>query len=134
MGVELYWDNDERTVLLMEIDGAWTWDELFAVLDKVKKVTAAASVELGAIIDVSAGAIFPGGSVFTPTALENARRMLKMGDGRMGPVVVAGANGLIRAVVNAAAQLDRSIAASVQFARTADEARALLAQRMAVTA
>lgn len=134
MGVELYWDNDERTVLLMEIDGAWTWDELFTVLDKVKKVTAAASVEMGAIIDVSAGAIFPGGSVFTPTALENARRMLKMGDGRMGPVVVAGANGLIRAVVNAAAQLDRSIAASVQFARTADEARALLAQRMAVTA
>ena len=37
MGIELYWDNDEQTVMLCEVDRSWTWDEMDAVLDKVKK-------------------------------------------------------------------------------------------------
>lgn len=130
MSIELYWDNDERTVLLLEIDGAWTWDEMDAMLAKIKKVTDAATFEMGAIIDVSAGVTFPGGSMFTPTAFEHAKQMLRMGEGGTGPVVIVGANSLIRTVYNAMVQLDPQKMGSVQFAQTQDQARSMLSERM----
>ena len=81
MGIELYWDNDEQTVMLCEVDRSWTWEEMDAVLDKVKKVTDRSEYTIGAILDLRQGVHFPGGTIFTPTALSHARKMLKMGEG-----------------------------------------------------
>lgn len=129
MGIELYWDNDERTVMLCEITGSWTWDEMYQTLEKIKKVTDAADYEIGAILDVSQGISVPGGTIFTPTALEHAKRMLKMGEGGTGPVVIVGANPMIRTIYQTFHNLDRKALGNVRFAATVDEARAMLAQR-----
>jgi hypothetical protein len=126
MGIELYWDNDERTVMLCEIAGHWTWDELFDTLRKIKQVTDKAEYEIAAILDLTGGASIPGGSLFTPTAFEKAKQMLKMGEGGTGQIVVVGANGMIRAAYHAIYGLSPRILSNIRFADSADQARRLL--------
>lgn len=127
MGIELYWDNDEQSVMLCEVDRHWTWDEMDVLLDKVKKTTDRSERVLGAILDLRQGVHFPGGSFLTPAALSRARKMLKMGDGvQQGPVVVVGASPLIRTVHKTLAKMDKTGLNNVSFAETLDEARDIL--------
>ncbi len=130
MAIELYWDNDERTVMLCEVRDPWTWDDLFDMLNKIKKVTERSTVTVGAILDVADGFKIPGGSLFSPTAFENAKKMFKLGEGGTGPVVVVGASAFIKTVYNAALTIDRKALSHFAFAVTVDEARAHLSRVM----
>ncbi len=130
MPIELYWDNDEQTVMLCEIRDPWTWDDLFATLEKMKKVTDRASYTIGAILDVTGGVKLPGGSLFSPATRDNALKMIKMGEGGSGPVVVVGASPMIKAIHTAALTLDRHAASHFRFVKTMDEARNLMAQML----
>jgi ABC-type glycerol-3-phosphate transport system substrate-binding protein len=130
MAIELYWDNDEQTVMLCEVRDPWTWDDLFDTLGKIKKVTDRSPVTIGAILDVSHGITIPGGSLFSPATFENAKKMIKMGEGGTGPIVVVGANPLIKAVYNAAGTIDRKALSNFAFVPTLDEARAHLERVM----
>ena len=126
MGIELYWDNDTDTVMLCEFGQQWTWDELDAAMAKVKRITDSADREIAAIIDVRRGVNFPGGTIFSPAAFEQAKKMLRMGEGGRGPVVVVGASPLIKTVYNTVRSLDPNGLSNVSFAATLDEARTFL--------
>lgn len=132
MGIELYWDNDEQTILLCEFDGRWTWDEMFKMLNGIKKVTDNADREIGAIIDVRNGLNFPGGALLSADNFEKARQVLKMGDGGTGPIVIVGANGAVKTIYNTMASLNKTAAANIHFADTLKQARAFLQDRMLV--
>ncbi|MDZ4767872.1 MAG: hypothetical protein SGJ24_02000 [Chloroflexota bacterium] len=129
MGIELYWDNDARSVMLVEVRGAFTWDEMITVLDRIKKVTDKSTFEIGAILDVSAGVKFPGGSVFTPTGLAHAKHLLSMGKDGTGPVVVVGMDGLIRKVYDWFTSMDKHAFANVRLTDTLDQAQSYMTQR-----
>ncbi len=127
MGIELYWDNDDQTVMLCEVDSHWTWDEMDALLEKVKRTTDQAPAPLGAILDLSRGVHFPGGSFLTPAALSRAKRMLKMGEGEhQGPVAVVGASPIIRTIHKTLQKMDKNGLNNVTFASTVEEARAVM--------
>lgn len=128
MSIELYWDNDDQTVMLCEFPRKWTWDDMYAMLTKVKRVTDRSEREIGAILDVRQGVSIPGG-IFTPSTYEHAKQMLKMGEGGSGPVVVVGASPLIKTVANAVRTIDQQAVSNVSFVDTLDEARAILMQR-----
>lgn len=129
MGIELYWNNDEETVMLMEFNGAWTWEEMYAVLDKVKKVTDKSPIVLGAILDLTHGARFPGGSPFTSQTRDHGQRVLKMGEGGSGPIAVVGAGGFFRTVFKALLAMDPDRLSHIRFVDTMDEAEAFMAQQ-----
>ncbi|MDZ4764082.1 MAG: hypothetical protein SGI73_05970 [Chloroflexota bacterium] len=126
--IELYWDNDEQTVLLCEFHAGWTWDEMYKTLDAIKKITDSTDYEIAAIVDIQEGVGIPGGSIFNKRTFEHAKKMLQMGEGGTGPLVIVGANPLIRMVHETFKTLDRNIANSVNFAKTLDEARDILAR------
>lgn len=126
MGIELYWDNDADTVMLCEFGREWTWDELDAALAKIKRITDNADREIAAIIDVRKGVNFPGGTIFSPAAFEQAKKMLKMGEGGRGPVMVVGASPLIKTVYNTMRGLDPKGLSNVALVATLAEARAKL--------
>jgi hypothetical protein len=131
MGIELYWDNDEQTVMLCEVDGPWTWDELYDTVLKIKKVTDRTDHEVGAILDVSRGLFMSPGAIFSASGWENMKRILALGDDKgTGPLVIVGANSVIRRMYDTIKNFDPHKFRNVQFADTADQARALLAQRM----
>ncbi len=129
MGIELYWNNDEETVMLVDVDGAWTWDDMYAVLNKVKKVTDKSPIVLGAILDLTNGARFPGGSPFTSKTLDHGQRVLKMGEGGTGPIAVVGAGGFFRTVFKALLAMDPDKLAHIRFVDTMAEAEAFMAEQ-----
>lgn len=131
MGIELYWDDDARTVMLMEVRDQWTWDELTETLNKVKRVTDTAGYEIGAILDLGPSLRIPGGTIFTPGALTYARKVLQMSEGGSGPVVVVGGGPVIKTIAGAVKALDAGAVSKVRFADTVDAARALLNADMA---
>lgn len=130
MAIELYWDNDERTIMLCEFRDPWTWDDLFGMLNKVKKVTDNSPVTVGAILDVSQGFKLPGGALFSPATFEKAKQIFKMGEGGSGPVVVVGASPFIKTVYNAAKTIDKNALNHFSFVQTVDQARTLLNEQL----
>jgi len=129
MGIELYWDNDAQTVLLVEFAAKWTWDELDAMLIKIKKTTDKAAPQIiAAIIDLRVGGHLPGGTIFSPGAVNQAKKILSMGEGATGPVVVVGGGGLIRAAYNLMRGIDPTAVSNVSFADSIDAARDRLKQ------
>jgi ABC-type glycerol-3-phosphate transport system substrate-binding protein len=127
MGIELYWDNDEQTVILVEMQGKWTWDEMYEALQKVKRITDRSPVVLGAILDLTHGASFPGGSPFNATTYGHGQRVLKMGEGGTGPIAVVGANPFFRKVFEVFLSMDRDKLAHIRFVDTLEEAGAFMA-------
>jgi ABC-type glycerol-3-phosphate transport system substrate-binding protein len=128
MGIHLQWDDDAHTILRCAFDPQWTWDDLYAIADEVKAITDNAPQTISAIIDLTDGMTIPGGNFFSPTSLENARKLLTLGEGGTGPIVIVGANSLIKMVYTSFKGMDkRAAAADVTFTDTLDEARAHLA-------
>ncbi len=130
MAIELFWDNDEKTVMLCEIKNPWTWNQLFSTLEKIKQVTDRSTHTIGAILDLTDGASVPGGSIFNPTTLGYAKKMFQMGEGGTGPIVVVGASPMIRTVYNAALTIDREKLSHFTFAKALDEGREIIYEKM----
>lgn len=133
MGIELYWDNDEQTIMLCEFEKSWTWDDLFATFDKIKKVTATRDHVIGAILDIGHGVKIPGGSIFNLETRNKAMQMLKMGGGEKGPMVIVGANSFIKAIYHAVGTIDSKAQDDIYFAKTLAEAREIMDRRLTQT-
>src|SRR6185369_4744326 len=124
MPVTNIWDNDEKTIIRMEVSGRWTWDEMYAastagyaMLDSVNHV-------VYPIIDFS-------GSLGMPNnAITHARNMMGKQHPRTGMSVFVGANTLFvslwRVFVRLYALMSRE--QDFTFANSLDEARGLIAQ------
>ncbi len=133
MGIELYWDNDEQTVMLCEFDKHWTWDEMFETLNNIKKVTDKREDVIGALIDVTRGISIPGGSIFNVETRDKAMQMLKMSENGKGPMVIVGAGGFFKTLATAFNMItsDKNVLADVYFADTLTQARDIMARRLA---
>jgi RNA-binding protein YhbY len=132
MSVDLYWDNDEQTIVLCEFSKGWTWEALFGALNKIKTITQNRDVLVGAIVDMSKGLGVPNGSLFSPETRDKAKQMLQMSADGKGPIAIVGANGVIQLVAKAFALVDKNALKDVYFVDTVDEARRVLAKRLAV--
>ncbi|MDX2159965.1 MAG: hypothetical protein SF162_01445 [bacterium] len=130
MGIELYWDNDERTVMLCEVRDPWTWEDLFTTLEKIKKITDRSETTIGAILDLTEGVTIPGGSIFNPTVFNHAKTMLQMGEGGTGPLVIVGVSPMIRTVFNAFRGMDREATSNITFTPSLDEGRRIMTGKM----
>lgn len=127
MGIELYWDNDAQTVIWCEFDRDWTWDDLDAIITKIKRITDHATTPIAAIIDVRRGVNLPGGSFLSPAAFQQARKLLTLGEGGItAPVVVVGASPLIKTIYSTVRTMDKNGLSNVSFAETLDQARTYL--------
>lgn len=132
MSVDLYWDNDEQTIILCEFSKGWTWEALFGALNKVKTITQSRSDTVGAIVDMSQGLGVPNGSLFSIETRDKAKQMLQMSADGKGPIAIVGANGVIKLVSKAFALVDKNALKDVYFVDSTDEARQILAKRLAM--
>ncbi|MEL7436046.1 MAG: hypothetical protein AAFN11_19025 [Chloroflexota bacterium] len=133
MAIDLFWDNDEQTVLLAEFNGKWTWDELHKLLTTVKRLSDERGQVFGAILDLRNGMHLPGGNIFNKEGLEQFKKLVALGgdDEQKGPVVVLGMNGVIKMIFDAIANFDKSLVSEVNFAKTEDEAREVIYKAVA---
>lgn len=129
MAIDLYWDDDELTTLLCVFDGRWTWDELYATLDTIKHITEDVTHEVAAIIDIRKGMSFPGGSPLSLQSLENAKKLLRMGESGTGIIFIVGANAVIRTMYETMHALNPQSLAKVRFTDSVRLAREMLRER-----
>lgn len=132
MSIELYWDDDEQTVMLCEFNGRWTWDELHAMLLKVKRVSQERQQVFGAILDVRNGMQIPGGNLLSRQTLDNFQKLMRLGSDGKGPVVVLGMGGMVKSVFDAIRRVDARSMQDVYFASDEDEARDKIYAAMAL--
>ncbi len=128
MGIDLFWDNEEQTVFLVEFNGDWTWDDLNAVLKTTTRISKERGLLMGAILDLRNGLRIPGGSIFNREGINQFKDLIAMSNSGQenGPVVIVGMSGMIKTVFDAAVKIDRNAAQSVHFASTMSQARALM--------
>ena len=132
MAIELFWDNDEQTVMLMEFEKGWTWEELFETLNTVKQVTEKRDYPIGAILDLRTGFSIPGGSIFSFEARNQAKKMLAMSNGNKGPMAIVGAGSMLKTLVQAFNMVDKNALNDVYFVDTMTEAQQIMAHEVAV--
>lgn len=130
MKIDLYWDNDDQTMLLCEFHAGWTWDDLMAVLRTVKRLSEERKEVFGALIDLRNGMTLPGGTIFNAEGMARFQQIMQLGSNGKGPVAVVGAGAMIRMVVDAIRRVNASVVEDVVFAQTLDEARESLYPRL----
>lgn len=128
MSIDLFWDNEEQTVFLVEFNGRWTWEDLNKVLKTSARISAERNQIMGAILDVRKGLNLPGGSIFNREGMNQFKQLLEMSNGGQenGPVVIVGMTGMIKTIFDTVTKMDKNAAKSVHFASNMSEARALM--------
>jgi hypothetical protein len=130
MKIDLYWDDDDQTMLLCEFQAGWTWDDLMAVLRTVKRLSDERQQVFGALIDLRHGMTLPGGSILNAEGLKQFQQIMQLGADGKGPVAVIGAGTMIRMVMDAIRRVNPSALEDVVFTNTLEEARRLLYPRV----
>ena len=133
MAIDLFWDDEEQSVLLAEFNGKWTWDELHKTIRAIKRLSRERGTVFGAILDLRNGMQLPSSNIFSKETLDQFKRLLSLSgdDDKQGPVVVLGVNGMIKMVFDAIKQVDKSVVESVAFAKSESDARNIIYQAVA---
>ncbi len=123
MAIVTRWDNKKKTVILLEFESEWTWEELEAAVRKADQLIGGVEHYVDLIIDIE-GASIPG-DIFTA-----AKTLLASGEARPneGARVVVGANGAMRTIYQT---LHKTFTKSVEgreilFAERMADARAII--------
>ncbi len=123
MGISLFWDDEDQTVILAEFSGRWVWDDLHAAMHTIQQLSQQRDEVFGAIIDIRAGLHVPGGTLLSRDNLTQFQQLMHMGSSGKGPMVIVGFNSLIRTIFSFVSSTNRHLADQVYFADTMSEAR-----------
>ena len=59
MPITVQWDNEEKTIIYYTFDGAWTWDEFYAVYRDVYAMLDTVQHPVHAIVDLRSSRLLP---------------------------------------------------------------------------
>jgi hypothetical protein len=126
MGVDLIWDNEERTILRYIFDNRWTWDEIArATLESHTALDAVPHNRVAIIFEAPPDIIVPSDT------LVNARRALTSSHRKASPLVFVLVNPLARMIVNTLAHISGSVGAQMYVVDSLAEARRVIATHYA---
>lgn len=123
MAIVTRWDNKKKTIVLLEFETEWTWDDLEAAVQKADNLIGSVDNFVDLIIDLEGAAI-------PRDILTGAKNLLASGEARPneGARVVVGANGALRAIYQT---LQKTVnndgdGREVLFASNLSDARAII--------
>jgi hypothetical protein len=126
MGVQIHWDNPQKTTLRYDFTGRWTWDEFYAAYDVAKPMMMSVTHKVDFILnssdDVSRRYTPPNAMThmlsIARKALPNAGKCVSVNNG----------SAFRRVLLTMVTKVNPKIAEVYVFAKTLEEARAMLAQ------
>jgi hypothetical protein len=122
MPIQVQWDNEDKTILRYQYEGAWTWDDLYTALAQGYEWIDTVDHTVDIIIDLRQSSIIPS------SALTHARNLDKHRHPRIGLTIAVGANRFIQLLADTFKRLVPSVASQYTLLATLDEARALIAR------
>ena len=127
MPVTVEWDNEEKTVVRMRLDGNWTWDEVYPASQEGYAMLESVSYVVDLIMDMRQSRGIPNSSIF------HARNTIGKRHPRTGLTVFVGANTLFFTIWRVFNRVYASLRVEQQFtfADKIEEAREMLAKHHA---
>ena len=123
MAIVTRWDNKKKTIVLLEFESEWTWDELEAAVEKADSLIGSVEHFVDLIIDLE-------GTSIPKDIFSAAKSLLDSGEARPneGARVVVGANGAIRAIYQTIQKTFNSAVEGrdILFAPSMADARAII--------
>ncbi len=123
MGVNISWDNGEKTALRYDFKGRWTWEEFDAAALEAFAMTGSVTHTVDSISNFEIGATLP------PNALFQFRRAMSKAPPNRGITVIVGGSLFIKTMVTTFSRLNKQLGERLQIADSLEQARALLAAR-----
>lgn len=126
MSISFTWDNNDQTIMYLDVDGNWSLEDYYegylAVLDEIKQVGKPTVL----LIDMSRSATPPARMMSTASFSKSHRA------DNIIYVIMVGAPSFIKALAEIMSRVVRSKQGSMQFAHTHEEARDIAYQRLAL--
>ena len=123
MAIVTRWDNKGKTVILLEFESEWSWDELESAVDKADRLIGSVEHFVDLIIDLE-------GTAIPKDIFSSAKALLDSGEARPneGARVVVGANGAIRTLYQTIHKTFNSAVEGreILFAANLNDARAII--------
>ncbi len=123
MAIVTRWDNKKKTVILLEFESEWNWEELEAAVHKADGLIGSVENYVDLIIDLE-------GTAIPRDVLTAAKTLLASGEARPneGARVVVGANGALKTIYQTLQKTFNNAVEGreVLFAPSLADARAIL--------
>ncbi|MBL8162125.1 MAG: hypothetical protein JNJ61_09075 [Anaerolineae bacterium] len=122
MSAKSYWDDPAQTVIRIDYEGNWTWEEYFAAADDGRDLASSVTHRVDYILDFRNGTQPKAGSV-----MSNARNVLLKRAPNSG-VFVTVSTPFAQVMLNVFKSFDRKLSALIYGATSIEEAHAILAK------
>jgi hypothetical protein len=119
MGVQVLWDNDEKTIACYEFVDPWTWEEFHQAVTEIHTMVRSVTNKVDYIADMSRSRIAPG------NALLHIRHAIQDAPPNSGLLVVVGGSAFAGAILKVVSRFTRY----VQAAATLKEAHSIIEKR-----
>jgi hypothetical protein len=121
MVIRYYWQDDEKTLIRYELEGSWTWDEMYQVLYEAREEILAIDHRVDAIIDLRNTHNVPA------AGLTHIKRVSDLNTPNTVLSVFVTSSGFFRSLYEMAARIHKKVAQHYRIVSTIEEAEALIA-------
>lgn len=122
MGIQVLWDNPEKTIIRYDFSDPWTWDEFYQVRVEGNNMAESVSHPVVALINLQGQVSLASG------ALVQGKRIARTKPENISMQVIVSTNGLIKSLFPVFARLNPNLANSYRVVPTLEAARALAAE------
>jgi len=123
MGFKVEWDNSRKTVIRVDVQGYWTWEEYAAGIEETYDLMVTVEHTVDVIIHGIGGLQVPSGNM-----LAHVKESASLKPDNMGILLLVGANPFIRAIGNIFARISKR-STLLLYANSLEEGRLILAER-----
>ena len=123
MPIKVTWDNEQKTILHVHVNGAWTWQEMETAIEQVFSLLDSVEHKVDTVFDATGAGPIP------PNAFAYLRRMNRATHPNQDNVAVVGMTPLARTLMNTFSKLyGLAKGSDTRFMATLDEARTYLSE------
>jgi hypothetical protein len=116
MPIEVNWFNEQKTAVLMNFEGQWTWEPFYAAIDEAFALFGTISHKAALIIDLSNSEGLPKNSI------ANIRNAQGMHHPQRECIIFVGMSTFMRMIGNLAMRLSRGRKGNAYMVATLDDA------------
>jgi hypothetical protein len=127
MGIEVTWENENKTIIQYVYDGRWTLREFDDARTQAAKLEETVTHRVDVIVDVRNSSLVPTGAISRGKQVMTTNQSSHPNE---ATAVIVGAGPLVRSIYDVVSKVYPDVVKrrGFRFARTMDEARAIIAQ------
>lgn len=126
MGIHVQWDNPEKTVIFIEFEGHWSWDDFYALDRQTIAMLDSVEHQVCYIVDTRSTRHLPRGM-----SLAKVKQVLDFRHPRSDIMVIAGMNRFIRVMLDSVTRaMGGTKKTKIITTNTIEDARRIITERL----